>query len=65
MDSNEIAVLCAGISSVLAVLIYFTKNIKESSCLGSKCVQDTTHNIETLNPMDEALQTFPIHISNV
>jgi len=65
MDSNEIAVLCAGISSVLAVLIYFTKNIKESSCCGSKCTQDTTHNIETLNPMDEALQTFPVHISNV
>ncbi len=65
MDSNEIAVLCAGISSVLAVLIYFTKNIKESSCLGSKCVQDTTHNIETPNPIEIALSTFPVNISNV
>ena len=62
MDSNEIAVLCAGISSVLAVLIYFTKNIKESSCLGSKC---TTHNIETPNPIEIALSTFPVNISNV
>ena len=29
MDANEMGVLFAGISSVLAVLIYFTKNIKE------------------------------------
>jgi len=32
-------VLFAGISSILAVLIYFTKNIKESSCCNTKCKQ--------------------------
>ena len=39
MNSNELGVLFGGISSILAVLIYFTKNIKESSCCGSKCKQ--------------------------
>jgi hypothetical protein len=39
MEANEIAIICGGVSSVLAVLIYFTKNIKESSCCGSKCRQ--------------------------
>ena len=39
MDSTELGVLFGGISSILAVLIYFTKNIKESSCCGTKCKQ--------------------------
>ena len=39
MNSTELGVLFGGISSILAVLIYFTKNIKESSCCGSKCRQ--------------------------
>lgn len=39
MDTTELGVLFGGISSILAVLIYFTKNIKESSCCGSKCKQ--------------------------
>ena len=39
MDANEMGVLFAGISSILAVLIYFTKNIKESSCCNTKCKQ--------------------------
>ena len=39
MNESELGVLLAGLSSILAVLIYFTKNIKESSCCGSKCKQ--------------------------
>ena len=39
MDTTEMGVLFGGISSILAVLIYFTKNIKESSCCGTKCKQ--------------------------
>ena len=39
MDATEMGVLFGGISSILAVLIYFTKNIKESSCCGTKCKQ--------------------------
>ena len=37
-------VLFGGISSILAVLIYFTKNIKESSCMGSNCKQQILDN---------------------
>ena len=39
MNETEMGVLFGGISSILGVLIYFTKNVKESSCLGSKCKQ--------------------------
>lgn len=39
MNTEELGILFGGISSILAVLIYFTKNIKESSCCGSKCKQ--------------------------
>ena len=39
MTESELGVMLGGISSILAVLIYFTKNIKESSCCGSKCKQ--------------------------
>lgn len=39
MEASDIAIILGGVSSVLAVLIYFTKNIKESACLGSKCKQ--------------------------
>ena len=39
MNANDIAIVMGGVSSILAVLIYFTKNIKESSCCGSKCKQ--------------------------
>ena len=44
MDTTEMGVLFGGISSILAVLIYFTKNIKESSCCGSKCKQQILDN---------------------
>ena len=39
MNSEQLGILFGGISSILAVLIYFTKNLKESSCCGSKCKQ--------------------------
>ena len=39
MNEVELGVLFGGISSILGVLIYFTKNVKESNCLGSKCKQ--------------------------
>ena len=39
MTGEEIGIMFAGVSSVLGVLIYFTKNVKESSCCGSKCKQ--------------------------
>ena len=39
MDATEMGVLFGGISAILASLIYFTKNIKESSCCGTKCKQ--------------------------
>ena len=40
MDATELGVLFGGISSILGVLIYFTKNIKQSECLGGKCKQE-------------------------
>jgi hypothetical protein len=39
LNATELGVLFGGISSVLGVLIYFTKNIKESSCCGTTCKQ--------------------------
>jgi hypothetical protein len=44
MNTTEMGVLFGGISSILAVLIYFTKNIKESTCCGSKCKQQVLDN---------------------
>jgi len=64
MNADEMGVLFGGISSVLAVLIYFTKNIRESECMGSKCSQSV---VETRlqTPMDENLQTQKGNISMV
>ena len=39
MNSEQLGILFGGISSILAVLIYFTKNLKESSCCGARCRQ--------------------------
>ena len=39
MSTEQLGILLGGISSILAVLIYFTKNIKQSSCCGNECNQ--------------------------
>ena len=39
MSTEQLGILLGGISSILAVLIYFTKNIKQSSCCGNECKQ--------------------------
>ena len=39
MSTEELGILFGGISSILAVLIYFTKNIRQSSCMGNECSQ--------------------------
>lgn len=44
MSPEEMGILFAGISSILATLIYFTKNIRQSSCCGSECKQVVTDN---------------------
>ena len=44
MGPESMGILFAGISSILATLIYFTKNIKQSSCCGSECKQVVTDN---------------------
>ena len=44
MSPEEMGILFAGISSILATLIYFTKNLKESSCCGANCKQVVTDN---------------------
>ena len=44
LNATELGVLFGGISSILGVLIYFTKNIKESSCFGSNCKQVVVDN---------------------
>tara|TARA_R110000796_G_scaffold219714_1_gene335762 strand:+ start:2488 stop:2682 length:195 start_codon:yes stop_codon:yes gene_type:complete len=64
MNAEEMGVLFGGISSILAVLIYFTKNIRESECMGSRCSQAI---VETRlqTPMDENLQTQKGNISMV
>jgi len=55
MNAEEMGILFTGISSILAVLIYFTKNIKKSSCMGSTCeqaVQTTTVLASVEEPID-------------
>jgi len=39
MSTEQLGILLGGISSILAVLIYFTKNIRQSSCMGNECSQ--------------------------
>jgi len=58
MDDNNLGILLAGISSVILAIVYLTKNIKESSCLGSKCSQDTSNNNHPA-PMPDPMLTFP------
>jgi hypothetical protein len=68
MSAEEMGILFAGISSILATLIYFTKNIKQSSCCGNDCKQVVTDqngnvlNRSTLSNIDcleQAMDTFP------
>ena len=67
MSPEEMGILFAGISSILATLIYFTKNIKQSSCCGNECRQVVTDNngnvlnssSANLNEIDLELATFP------
>jgi len=65
MSAEEMGILFAGISSILATLIYFTKNIKQSSCCGNDCKQVVTDangnvlNRSTVSCIDQALDTFP------
>ena len=44
MDATELGVLFGGIASILAGLVYFTKNIRKSECCGSKCQQVVVDN---------------------
>jgi len=64
MSAEELGVLFAGISSILATLIYFTKNIKQSSCMGNDCKQQVldAHGDpirSTIDCYEQAMQTFP------
>ena len=64
MSAEELGVLFAGISSILATLIYFTKNLKESSCCGARCKQQVLDGhgdpIRTsVDCFDQAMDTFP------
>ena len=67
MSAEELGILFAGISSILATLIYFTKNIKQSSCCGSECKQVVTDNngnvlnssVSRQPEVDLELSTFP------
>ena len=67
MSAEELGILFAGISSILATLIYFTKNIKQSSCCGSECKQVVTDNngnvlnssVSRTPEVDLELATFP------
>ena len=65
MSAEEMGILFAGISSILATLIYFTKNLKESSCCGANCKQvvmdghgEVVSRSSTRN-IDLELATFP------
>ena len=68
MSAEEMGILFGGISSILAVLIYFTKNIKQSSCCGSECKQIVVDGngqvlnrstIQSVDCIQQAASTFP------
>jgi hypothetical protein len=64
MSAEEMGILFAGISSILATLIYFTKNLKESECCGARCKQTVLDGHgdpvrSSVNCFDEALTTVP------
>ena len=68
MSPESMGILFAGISSVLATLIYFTKNIKSSSCCGSECSQVVVDNngkvlnrptLASVDCIQQAESTFP------
>ena len=67
MSPESMGILFAGISSILATLIYFTKNIKQSKCCGSECKQVVVdgHGDVVTTPekavdyIAKALETFP------
>lgn len=64
MSAEEMGVLFGGISSILAVLIYFTKNLKESECCGARCKQTVLDGHgdpirSTINCIEQAMDTFP------
>jgi hypothetical protein len=64
MSAEEMGILFAGISSILATLIYFTKNLKESECCGARCKQTVLDGHgdpvrSSVNCFDQALTTFP------
>ena len=75
MSPESMGILFAGISSILATLIYFTKNIKQSSCCGSECKQVVVDghgdvvtspqkvlqhsHIQAVDCVQQALDTFP------
>ena len=67
MSTESMGILFAGISSILATLIYFTKNIKKSSCCGNDCQQVVVDSrgdairstIASIDCLEQAHQTFP------
>ena len=66
MSPESMGILFAGISSILATLIYFTKNIKQSKCCGSECKQvvvdghgDVVTTPEKRLELQQALERFP------
>ena len=68
MSTESMGILFAGISSILATLIYLTKNIKQSNCCGSECKQVVTDQngnvlnrstLSTIDCFDTSMDTFP------
>ena len=63
LEAEELAIILAGISSVIASLVYLTKSIKTSSCLGSSCEQQVGQN--NIDHIRIAESTFPDVVSIV
>lgn len=64
MDSESLGILLGGLSAIIASLLYAFKNIKESSCCGSRCKQvviDSHGNAvkNSISDIDLELATFP------
>ena len=66
MSPEEMGILFAGISSILATLIYFTKNIKKSKCCNTTCEQvvldghgEVVNSVSRTPEVDLELATFP------
>jgi len=60
MEAQAVALIIGSIGGCIASIIYSFKHIRESSCCGSKCIQDTDTIIINECPTQNSIRTTEI-----